>query len=146
MLKYLCRNGVFVVAYSRNKLQEKTVICIYQYLFYYKAEIKPSIGEIIESVFDCTVKECDPFVKKVFKDSIKFADESVKEISKYLNDWTFDRLNLLEQAILLSAYTQFKYMKQPKQVVINVAIELTKKYCDEASYKFVNGVLDNCLC
>lgn len=146
MLKYLCRNGVLVVAYSRNKLQEKTVICIYQYLFYYKAEIKPSIGEIIESVFDCTVKECDPFVKKVFKDSIKFADESVKEISKYLNDWTFDRLNLLEQAILLSAYTQFKYMKQPKQVVINVAIELTKKYCDESSYKFINGVLDNCLC
>jgi len=134
------------VAYSRNKLQEKVVICIYQYLFYYKAEIKPSISEIIESVFECTVKECDPFVKKVFKDSIKFADDSVRDISAYLNDWTFDRLNLLEQAILLSAYTQFKYMKQPKQVVINVAVELSKKYCDETSYKFVNGVLDNCLC
>ena len=134
------------MAYSRNKLQEKVVICIYQYLFYYKAEIKPSISEIIESVFECTVKECDPFVKKVFKDAIKYADDSVKDISKYLTDWTFDRLNLLEQAILLSAYTQFKYMKQPKQVVINVAVELAKKYCDETSYKFVNGVLDNCLC
>ena len=134
------------MAYSRNKLQEKVVICIYQYLFYYQAELKPSISEIIESVFDCSVKECDPFVKKVFKDTIKYADESVKDISTYLNDWTFDRLNLLEQAILLSAYTQFKYMKQPKQVVINVAVELAKKYCDETSYKFVNGVLDNCLC
>lgn len=134
------------MAYSRNKLQEKVVICIYQYLFYYQAELKPSISEIIESVFDCSVKECDPFVKKVFKDTIKYADESVKDISAYLNDWTFDRLNLLEQAILLSAYTQFKYMKQPKQVVINVAVELAKKYCDETSYKFVNGVLDNCLC
>ena len=134
------------MAYSRNKLQEKVVICIYQYLFYYQAELKPSISEIIESVFDCSVKECDPFVKKVFKDTIKYADESVKDLSTYLNDWTFDRLNLLEQAILLSAYTQFKYMKQPKQVVINVAVELAKKYCDESSYKFVNGVLDNCLC
>ena len=134
------------MAYSRNKLQEKVVICIYQYLFYYQAKLKPSISEIIESVFDCSVKECDPFVKKVFKDTIKYADESVKDISTYLNDWTFDRLNLLEQAILLSAYTQFKYMKQPKQVVINVAVELAKKYCDETSYKFVNGVLDNCLC
>ena len=134
------------MAYSRNKLQEKVVICIYQYLFYYQSDIKPSISEIIESVFECSVKECDPFVKKVFKDTIKYADESVKDISAYLTDWTFDRLNLLEQAILLSAYTQFKYMKQPKQVVINVAVELTKKYCDETSYKFVNGVLDNCLC
>lgn len=145
MLKYIQKWG-FSVAYSRNKLQDKVVICIYQYLFYYQAEIKPSISEIIENVLECTVKECDPFVKKLFKETIKNADESVKDISKYLTDWTFDRLNLLEQAILLSAYTQFKYMKQPKQVVINVAVELTKKYCDETSYKFVNGVLDNCLC
>ena len=134
------------MTYSRNKLQELTVFCIYQYLFYYSSESKPSISEIIESVFDCSVKECDSFVKKLFKDSIKYADESIKEISKYLTDWTFDRLNLLEQAILLSAYTQFKYMKQPKQVVINVSIELAKKYCDDKSYKFINGVLDNCLC
>lgn len=145
MLKLL-GNGVFEMAYSRNKLQELTVFCIYQYLFYYSSESKPSIGEIIESVFDCSVKECDPFVKKVFKDSIKYADESIKDISKYLNEWTFDRLNLLEQAILLSSYTQFKYMQQPKQVAINVAVELAKKYCDETSYKFINGVLDNCLC
>lgn len=145
MLK-LIGNGVVKVAYSRNKLQELTVFCIYQYLFYYNCETKPSIGDIIESVFDCSVKECDPFVKKVFKDSIKYADESIKEISKYLTEWTFDRLNLMEQAILLSSYTQFKYMEQPKQVVINVAVELAKKYCDEASYKFINGVLDNCLC
>ena len=145
MLK-LIGNGVIKVAYSRNKLQELTVFCIYQYLFYYNCETKPSIGDIIESVFDCSVKECDPFVKKVFKDSIKYADESIKEISKYLTEWTFDRLNLMEQAILLSSYTQFKYMEQPKQVVINVAVELSKKYCDEASYKFINGVLDSCLC
>lgn len=145
MLK-LTRNGVFEMAYSRNKLQELTVFCIYQYLFYYNSETKPSIGDIIESVFDCSVKECDPFVKKVFKDSIKYADESIKEISKYLTEWTFERLNLLEQAILLSSYTQFKYMEQPKQIVINVAVELSKKYCDETSYKFINGVLDNCLC
>lgn len=142
----LFRNGVFEMAYSRNKLQELTVFCIYQYLFYYNSDTKPSIGDIIESVFDCSVKECDPFVKKVFKESIKNADDSIKEISKYLTEWTFDRLNLLEQAILLSSYTQFKYMEQPKQVVINVAVELSKKYCDEASYKFINGVLDSCLC
>ena len=130
------------MAYSRNKLQELTVFCIYQYLFYYGSESKPSISEIIESVFDCSVKECDPFVKKLFKESIKYADDSIKEISNHLNEWTFDRLNLLEQAILLSAYTQFKYMKQPKQVVINVGIELSKKYSDDAVTKMINGILD----
>lgn len=134
------------MAYSRNKLQEKVVICIYQYLFYYSSSMKASISDIIESVMGCSVKECDPFVKSVFKNTIKYADESVKDISTYLNDWTFDRLGLLDQAILLSSYTQYKYMKQPKQIAINVGVELAKKYCDDSSYKFINGVLDNCLC
>ena len=67
-------------------------------------------------------------------------------ISAYLKDWTFERLNYLEQAILLSAYTQNKYMEQPKIIAINVAVDLAKKYCDDNSYKFINGVLDNCLC
>ncbi len=30
----------------------------------------------------------------------------------------------------------------PKAVVINEAITLAKKYCDDNSYKLLNGVLD----
>ena len=88
----------------------------------------------------------DAFAKDLLKLAIKNADSSIKDISSYLKDWSFERLNYLEQAILLSAYTQYKYMEQPKKIAINVAIDLAKKYCDENSYKFINGVLDNCLC
>lgn len=131
---------------SRNKIQELSVFALYQYLFYYSYEDRPSLKEIIESVFECPSKECDEFAKNLIKLAIKNADESIKVISSYLKDWTFDRLNYLEQAILLSAYTQNKYMEQPKTIAINVAVDLAKKYCDDNSYKFINGVLDNCLC
>jgi len=131
---------------SRNKIQELSVFALYQYLFYYSYEDRPSLKEIIESVFDCSSKDCDPFAKELVKLAIKNADSSIKDISSYLKDWNFERLNYLEQAILLSAYTQYKYMEQPKKIAINVAIDLAKKYCDENSYKFINGVLDNCLC
>ena len=131
---------------SRNKIQELSVFALYQYLFYYSYEERPSLKEIIESVFACSSKECDAFAKDLLKLAIKNADSSIKDISNYLKDWTFERLNYLEQAILLSAYTQVKYMEQPKRVAINVAIDLAKKYCDDNSYKFINGVLDNCLC
>ena len=131
---------------SRYKIQELTVFALYQYLFYYEYQERPSLKEIIESVFECSAKECDPFAKELIKIAIKNADSSVQDISKYLKDWTFDRLNYLEQAILLSAYTQVKYMEQPKTIAINVAVDLAKKYCDENAYKFINGVLDNCLC
>ena len=131
---------------SRNKIQELSVFALYQYLFYYSYEDRPSLKEIIESVFDCPAKECDEFAKNLIKLAIKNASSSIETISSFLKDWTFERLNYLEQAILLSAYTQFKYMDQPKTIAINVAVDLAKKYCDDNSYKFINGVLDNCLC
>lgn len=134
------------MAISRNKLQELSVFAIYQYLFYYEFEQRPSLKEIIEGVFGVPSKECDEFAKELIKAAIKNADESIKEISTYLNNWKFERLNYVEQAILLSAYTQNKYLSQPKQIAINVAVDLAKKYGDENSYKFINGVLDNCLC
>lgn len=131
---------------SRNKIQELSVFALYQYLFYYSYQDRPSLKEIIESVFDCSSKECDEFAKTLIKTAIKNADDSIKNISSYLKDWTFERLNIMEQAILLSAYTQYTYMDQPKTIAINVAVDLAKKYCDDNSYKFINGVLDNCLC
>ena len=131
---------------SRNKIQELSVFALYQYLFYYSYQDRPSLKEIIESVFGCSSKECDEFAKNLIKLAIKNADASIKDISSYLKDWSFERLNIIEQAILLSAYTQNKYMEQPKTIAINVAVDLAKKYCDDNSYKFINGVLDNCLC
>ena len=131
---------------SRNKIQELSVFALYQYLFYYSYQERPSLKEIIEAVFECPSKECDEFAKELIKTAIKNADSSIKDISNYLKNWNFDRLNYMEQAILLSAYTQYKYMDQPKNIAINVAVDIAKKYCDDNSYKFINGVLDNCLC
>ena len=49
---------------SRNKVQELCVFALYQYLFYYSYEQRPSLKEIIESVFGCSSKECDAFAKE----------------------------------------------------------------------------------
>ena len=57
-------------------------------------------------------------------------------------DWSFDRLSVLEQAILLVSLQEILQNDIPKPVVINEAIKLAKKYCDDDSYKLINGVLD----
>ena len=31
----------------------------------------------------------------------------------------------------------------PKQIVVDEAVILAKKYCDEETYKLINGVLDH---
>jgi N utilization substance protein B len=49
----------------------------------------------------------------------------------------------VERAILLiGAYELQSVLSVPYKVVINEAVELTKRYGAEAAHKFVNGVLD----
>ena len=59
--------------------------------------------------------------------------------------WNFDRLNLVEQSILIMSYTHKQTQKVDKGIVINIAVKLAKKYLDGDDYKFVNGILDKVL-
>ena len=45
----------------------------------------------------------------------------------------------MNHAILLVAFYDLSHT--PKEIVVNEAVELTKKYGDEEDYKFINGVL-----
>lgn len=66
------------------------------------------------------------------------------EITRYLKKgWSFERLSYLEQAILLVSCQELKSSDLEKEIIINEAVELAKKYCDESSYRFINGILTN---
>ncbi len=58
-------------------------------------------------------------------------------------DRSFDKIDPIEQAILLLATYELKYsISIPYRAVINEAIELAKIYGAEQGHKFINGVLD----
>ena len=52
-----------------------------------------------------------------------------------------DRISKIDLAILKVAIFELGYTKVPYKVVINEAVELAKKYGDDSSKSFVNGVL-----
>ena len=60
-----------------------------------------------------------------------------------MHDWTIDRLDKSGSAILRMAIYELKYTDTPDVVVINEAIELAKKYSDDAVRKIINAVLDH---
>lgn len=62
-------------------------------------------------------------------------------ISDHLKGYTIDRLFKVDLAIITLAVIELKFIKNPKEVVINEAVELAKKYSTEKSPKFINGVL-----
>ena len=63
-----------------------------------------------------------------------------EEIMNYLKkSWSINRLSMMEKAILYVAI--YERNEVSKEISINQAVELAKKYCDEDAYKFINGVL-----
>ncbi len=59
------------------------------------------------------------------------------------SNWHPDRVGVLEKVILTMGLAELLHSREvPVKVVINEALELTRRYCDEGGVKFVNGVLD----
>ena len=69
------------------------------------------------------------------------AAELDAEISACLRGWTIQRLSRVDLSILRLSVFEMKYAEIPAAVSINEAVELTRKYSQEESCSFINGVL-----
>lgn len=71
-------------------------------------------------------------------------DEIEKQISEHLKGWKLERISKLDLSILRLGLTEILYDEAiPVKVSINEAVNLAKKYVDEKSGKFINGVLSH---
>lgn len=131
---------------SRTKIHENAMICIFQYLFYEtqtEGENKKPIEEIISDVMEVSFDECDLFFRAIIFETIKNKKDYISLIqTKLSSKWSFDRLCLTDQAILLLFTSQLINNRAPIQVCIDMAVDLAHKYCDENSFKYINKVLD----
>lgn len=75
-------------------------------------------------------------------DIISHIGEIDGKISDSCDNWQIDRIGKAELSILRLAVYEILFDEQVETpVAINEAVELSKKYCDEKSHAFVNGVL-----
>ncbi|MBS4956613.1 transcription antitermination factor NusB [Clostridium sp.] len=82
-------------------------------------------------------------VVKIVTDNVEAIDERVMQS---LVNWRLDRVSKVNLTILRLAVGEMMFIEDvPGSVAINEAVELTKKYSDEKSCSFVNGVLDKVL-
>ncbi|MBR3227206.1 MAG: transcription antitermination factor NusB [Erysipelotrichaceae bacterium] len=85
----------------------------------------------------------DVFINTLVRDLNDNIDRYIETISPHLKRWTFDRLNYVDQAILLEALSEMSLGLNEKGVIIDEAVRIAKEYSDEDSFKYINGVLDN---
>ncbi len=74
-------------------------------------------------------------------DNLAIIDE---KIQKYARGWEIDRFANIDKSILRLGIYELLFCKDlAANIVINEAVELAKKFSDNQSAKFVNGILDS---
>ena len=81
------------------------------------------------------------YIKSVYVGVIEHTAEIKELISNKLVNYTTERLFKADLAILIYGVYELKFTDEENKVVINEAVELAKKYSDEKSPSFINGVL-----
>ena len=126
---------------KRSAIRELTFRLIYS-LEIQKAE---NLEEQIELYLECNEVE-DEEAKEYIKDAIFGINEHIEEIQELIEknlkaDWKIDRISKIDLSLLKLAIYEIKYKNIPYKVAINESLELAKKYGEETSKNFINGIL-----
>lgn len=84
--------------------------------------------------------------KEYIRESVKGVEENKEAILKLIeknlkSDWKIDRISKIDIAILKLAIYELEYTEIPFKVVINEAVEIAKRYGEDTSKNFINGIL-----
>ncbi|OKZ77413.1 MAG: transcription antitermination factor NusB [Clostridium sp. 27_14] len=80
------------------------------------------------------------------KDAILGIEKNKVEIKALIEEnlksnWKLERISKIDLSLLELAIYEIKYKEVPYKVAINEAVELAKKYGEDNSKTFVNGIL-----
>lgn len=108
---------------------------------------KDTIEEAIESFlenYEGNIKEIDlTYIKQALIGIENNREDIDKMIEANLHNWKIDRISKVNLSILRLATYELLYDETvPRGVAINEALEITRRYSDEKSVSFINGVLD----
>ena len=123
---------------SRSELRDIIIKVLYQANLFDEAKINYDVDTLIKDQMEVQ----NDFVNDCVKGILDKKTEIYSIANSKLNNWTMDRLNKVDQAIVALGIYELKYTDVPSIVAINEAIELSKVYSDEAVTKMINGVLD----
>ena len=124
--RILAFQAIFSWEFTRANLQE---LCLFPWLDQEKRE---AYGE-----------DTLTFAKYILLGTIENLEIVDSAIKNHLENWDFQRLSKVDLSIIrMSVYSLLFQKDIPANVTIDEAIDISKEYSGEDSYKFVNGVLD----
>lgn len=109
---------------------------------------KEDIDEAIQSYKENTEEDLKDIDMEYITKTLKGVRENMhaidEKIEKYLINWKLNRLSKVDLAILrICVYEILMEKDIPNNVSVNEGVELAKRYSEDKSFQFINGVLDN---
>jgi transcription antitermination factor NusB len=113
----------------------------------YQVEIlKGDPADIVKNFWEDEPSEDEvkEFAERIFWGVVKHKKELDEIIIRHTENWDLGRMALIDKNILRFGAYELLFMPDiPPKVTINESVNIAKKYSQEDSGKFVNGVLDH---
>jgi N utilization substance protein B len=82
------------------------------------------------------------FARELLEGTLGHLTEVDALISEHAERWRLERMAMVDRNVLRLAVYELLYEDTPSKVVINEALEVTKKFSTDEAVQFVNGILD----
>ena len=126
---------------NRTAIREQAFKLIYSLEIQKQDDLEEAI-ELYEQSNEISDEKAKAYIKDAIFGIEKNKEDIIQHIEKNLkSDWKLERISKIDLAILKLAIYELKYTDIPFKVAINEAVELAKKYGEDASKNFVNGIL-----
>ena len=95
-------------------------------------------------VHDDEPPEVIEFADTLIQDAVDHVEEIDPLIERHAENWRLERMATVDRNVLRLATQEMRSDgKTPSTVVINEAIEIVRRFSNEGSPKFINGLLDS---
>jgi len=81
------------------------------------------------------------FIEKYVKGIVENKEEIEETLNSEMTNWSLERIGNVERALLKFGTYELMFEDMGHEIVVNEIVELAKKYGDEKSHEFINGVL-----
>jgi len=108
--------------------------------FLYSLDFK---GSDFEQTFELVGLKEEPLAKRLIEYYIQNEDAVNIIIQRNLKSWKLNRLNYTDRAIIRAGTCELLLKETDKAVIINEFVDISKKYGQQESPFFINGILDS---
>lgn len=126
---------------NRTEMRENAFKLIYSLEIQKVENVQEQINLYFESN-NITDEEAKKYIANAVNGIEEHQEEILKDIETNLKEeWKLSRISKMDLTILKLAIYEIKFTDVPYKVSINEAVELAKKYGEDKSKNFVNGIL-----